>query len=621
MRLENKRRWSISNKIFLDNFWVAVLMELSAVLSSLIDGLLTSRMLSADAMAAFGIAHPLYSIMGVFTGLFSVGMLTVTSQELGRGNVRECNRFFSAAFYICTLFSFVMMGGVMLFDDQLASLLGANGSNAFLCPDAAGFLCGLVSGAPAFFLCALLEPMVQMDNGRKRVLLAVNAKAVSDIVADIVVIRLGMGLYGVGLASAISQYIELAILLLHFTKKERLLRLTALNTSFSEFFHMLSLGTEKAWRRFGNVLRPVFINRLILFYGSAAAMTAMSIRNNVTNFTEVFAVGIADAVGLLAGMYYGEKNAEAQTVLGKNAHRTCAVFCGGTSVLLLLLVKPIAGYYTHNDASLLPLVIFALVGTALQGPMQALVRARICYLQRIQRTRNMQMLLTASSIILPILSALILGYFFGIYGVLLCYTASDFLSLVAVWFYYAFSQRSLIPKTEAYLNLPSEFRIPPGDIISLDVRDMDDVMVVTEQIGLFCKGHHLDKRIASRAAVCFEEMAVNTVKYGFPQNKAKDPIIDLRVVLTKERLIIRLQDNCPHYDVSVRIASLEHIENGERIENLGTWVTKKLADEIRYVYTFETNSLFLEFNLAQDDSNGKNDSYSISDCNKEIISS
>ena len=74
---------------------------------------------------------------------------------------------------------------------------------------------------------------------------------------------------------------------------------------------MLSLGTEKAWRRFGNVLRPVFINRLILFYGSAAAMTAMSIRNNVTNFTEVFAVGIADAVGLLAGMYYGEKNAEA----------------------------------------------------------------------------------------------------------------------------------------------------------------------------------------------------------------------------------------------------------------------------------------------------------------------
>lgn len=598
MKHKNKRRWSISNKVFLDNFWIAVLMELSAVLSALIDGMLTSRMLSADAMAAFGIAHPLYSIMGIFVGLFSAGMLTVTSQELGRGNVRECNRFFSAAFYISALFSFVLTGGVMLFGDQLASLLGASGDNAFLRPDAAGFLRGLASGAPAFFLSILLEPMVQMDNGRKRVLVAVNVKAVIDVVADIIVIRLGMGLFGVGLASAIAQYVELIILLLHFTKKERLLRLSALKTSFSEFIHMLSFGTEKALRRFGNVLRPVLINRLILFYGGAAAMTAMSIRNNVTNFTEVFTVGIADALGLLAGIYYGEKNAEAMTNLGKNAHRSCAVFCGGTSVLLLILAKPIAGYYTHNDASLLPLVIFALVGAAIQGPMQALVRARICYLQRIQKNRNMRMLLITSSFILPILSALILGYFFGVYGVLLCYTAGDLLSLIVVWLYYAFSARSLIPKTEAYMALPPEFHIPPGDIISLDIRDMDDVMIVSEQIALFCKGHKISKKVTNHAAVCFEEMAVNTVKYGFPQNKAKDPIIDLRVVLTKKRLVMRLQDNCPRYDVSVRIASLEHIENGEQIESLGTWVTKKLADEIRYVYTFETNTLFLEFNLT-----------------------
>lgn len=60
---------------------------------------------------------------------------------------------------------------------------------------------------------------------------------------------------------------------------------------------------------------------------------------------------------------------------------------------------------------------------------------------------------------------------------------------------------------------------------------------------------------------------------------------------------------------------------GNELRILAHGSQKKLADEIRYVYTFETNSLFLEFNLAQDDSNGKNDSYSISDCNKEIISS
>ena len=74
MRVQQERRWGINNKVFMENFAVACLSELSQVGAGLIDGIITSRMLSAAAMAAFGVAHPIFSILAIFTGLFSTGM-------------------------------------------------------------------------------------------------------------------------------------------------------------------------------------------------------------------------------------------------------------------------------------------------------------------------------------------------------------------------------------------------------------------------------------------------------------------------------------------------------------------------------------------------------------------
>ena len=39
-------------------------------------------------------------------------------------------------------------------------------------------------------------------------------------------------------------------------------------------------------------------------------------------------------------------------------------------------------------------------------------------------------------------------------------------------------------KPEDYLNLPDEFQIPPGDIISLDIRNMEDVTLTSEMMSL-----------------------------------------------------------------------------------------------------------------------------------------
>lgn len=188
---------------------------------------------------------------------------------------------------------------------------------------------------------------------------------------------------------------------------------------------------------------------------------------------------------------------------------------------------------------------------------------------------------------------------FGSYGILACFTASDALTLIAVYIYYAVIRRSVRPTRRDFLNLPDYFYLNPGDEISLDICGDEDVSLGSEQIFLFCKGHKIDQRIAYYASLCFEELASNIVKHGFPKSKSSKPMIDLRAVIVDNSLVIRLRDNCPKYDVTKHIAAV-NMADSDPLHNIGTRIVSKIASDITYLNTFDTNSLIIRFSLDND---------------------
>ena len=153
--------------------------------------------------------------------------------------------------------------------------------------------------------------------------------------------------------------------------------------------------------------------------------------------------------------------------MGKAAHRNWLIFTGITTVLLLLLSYPIARIYIQERGDSLSMAWVAMIALAVQTPLQGLVRARISYLQRIQKARNMQMLIFVSSVLYPIVSAFILGTVCGVYGVFFCYAAGDLLTLVTIWIFYTITSHHLRPSAQEYLNLPDDFEISPGILSSL----------------------------------------------------------------------------------------------------------------------------------------------------------
>ena len=169
---------------------------------------------------------------------------------------------------------------------------------------------------------------------------------------------------------------------------------------------------------------------------------------------------------------------------------------------------------------------------------------------------------------------------------------SDFLSLVTVWAFCCLKVKNLFHSMDDYLALPSDFQKHLGDVILLDIRDMDDVSLAAEQIQMFCRGYKLDKAIGYKAAVCFEELAVNIIRHGFPKCK-KRPGIDLRVVNDDENLILRLQDNCPVFDVEREIALAMHQGPAALERQIGLKILSAMAPDIKYVHTLETNNVII----------------------------
>ena len=597
LQKSRSNRWIVLDQTFYDLFISFSLIELTNVGAGLIDGLIVGRFFSADDLAAAGISHPIFSIAGIFGGMFAMGTRTLCTRALGRGDVKSFNRLFSAVMYLGTLVSCVVMALLLIWAEPLAIFLGASGKGAGLVAPAAIYLRGVVTGLPALIMTGVLTSGIQMDSGRKRVMAGSVLCSVLNVAFDLVAVYCKLGMFGVGLATSVAQYLEIAYLFLHFRGSDRMLRFVPLSTNVKEMLRLLSCGTEKAVRRVASVLRPVLVNKLVIFYGGAMAMTAMSVENSLCNFSQFFAVGLADATSMLIGVLYGEMNDEGISESKRCIYRNCVIFCGGVCALFLIFARPIAAFYIKEaDEQLLDMASFAIRMVALQAPFNGIVRSRITYLQAIGRTRNMQALTFLSSFVYVVGCAFALGAAFGAYGIFASYFVSDFLTLVTVWVYYCVKARRLRPTLEDFMALPEHFHRSPGDVIFLDIRDLDDISLVSEQIQMFCKGHHIDSRTGYHAALCFEELAANTVEHGFPRCKTT-PVIDLRVVYDPKELIIRMQDKCPSFDVERHIAMAIEDGSADPESQLGLKLLGAMASDISYVHSLETNNVILRFQL------------------------
>lgn len=581
---------TISKRIFNSMFKTGTLTAFTLVGAGFVDSVIISRFLGIDAVAAAGLAYPLYSVAGIVYGCIGTGFKSMASQRIVRSDMEGFQRIYSVSILLSVLISVILTALLIVLAGPMAFLLGARGESAGLLDLTKQYWIGLAIGLPALVLNVVLSTALHFDNGAKRVELAHILSMAADVALDFVAVLTGKGLFAVGLASSVSAYISLIVLCTHFFSKENTLKLRFVKPQKGELKELFHLGSERVVARTLNFIRPLIINPLVLMLGGTPAMAALSIRNSLMSFVSIPGYGISDGVSVTADIANNLKSRIELKETGRLAHRYAAVFELIPGILLCALSVPIAMFYLpESTGAERAILIFALCMGGVKLLFETLLTARISYLQAIRRIREAKWLLFAFDFAAIIVCVLTMGGLFGTYGLM----AADLLVMAIVYIDCARHNRRVRLETDDYLRVGEDCNVSPGDIIELDIRSLEDCALTAEQVELFCRGHKADAKQSRYAGLCTEEAAA--ILFGITQQaklkQKEDASVKLHMCYQDGKARIHFRFYCR--GVSLAAAFERYHADADESGASERAVLRAIAGEIRLYRSLDVDNLMI----------------------------
>lgn len=262
--------------------------------------------LGTSASGAVGIVFGLMAIIQAFGFMFGHGAGSIISRRLGAKDVESASRFAS------TSFAWALLAGAgitlfgLIFLEPLMRLLGSTDT---ILPYAKTYATYILLAAPFMASSCVLNNILRYEGRAAFAMIGLTTGSVINIFGDwFLMERLGFGVEGAGISTAVSQIISFFILLFMFLsgKTESKLSVKWITKNFSDVILICKTGFPSLMRQGLSSVSTMILNGQAGLYGDAA-VAAMSIVNRICFF--VFAVGLGIGQGFqpVAAFNYGAK--------------------------------------------------------------------------------------------------------------------------------------------------------------------------------------------------------------------------------------------------------------------------------------------------------------------------
>ena len=316
-----------------------------------VDGAVIGNYLGVDAVAAYGLVWPVVLAYGLLAAVFSGGTRTIYSQLVGKGKIEEANKVFSVACISSTFVSIILTLFSLGFAESISALLGTTGVNAHLTPLVSSYIRGFSFELPFFCLSGILSSLVVIDSDFKRAGYARLAMSFFDIFGDLaVVLFFNGGMFLLGFATSIAQFVYFLVMCTHFFQKNRNLRFVfpGITEFFSIIKNIFANGAPAGITSASAALGGILINRILTFSAASTNIAAYSVHKSVGSMMGVAYMCIADSVWTLSGIYYGEEDKRALDELQKTAIRRGLLYNVIAAIVLLIFSKYFAMWVANG---------------------------------------------------------------------------------------------------------------------------------------------------------------------------------------------------------------------------------------------------------------------------------
>lgn len=577
----------IIQKLYNETYTVMLISAAIDVMVALIDTYVISRYLGELSVAAVGVLYPFMTVMAAIGMVFSNGIQVICSKHMGSGDKKKADAAFSGSVMSVFVFSIVISVITACFSEQVAALCGAR-MDLKLLNESKKYLLGIIMGAPAYLLIVYLMPLLQLDGDKKRDVIAVNVMAVADIIGNLVLgVFLKMGIFGIGVATSVSEYIALAVLLTHFCSKNNNMHFSIKIIKLEYIKDVLSAGAVCSVKKFMSVITSLFINNIVVRYGTLATMAGFALFKSTKNVFAMFAEAGASTVLLLSGMLYAEKDRRGLRQLFISNLKTASGLSAVMGIILVIFSRIFYSFFASGD-TLDSVVLFTRVlGTVLvftslkffySGYFQGIQKKGMCWMLAFWGECGFVLLTTIPFVLL-----------FGQPGISLGYNSIDIFTVPLLVVVISKMLHHIPKSIDDLLLLNDDFRESSKRTYDITIEDGSYWRKNIEEIQDFCKVNGADDRKSFFVALAAEEMVANIMQYGI---KNKKMCIDVRILVQEDKsIMLRIRDNCPAFNPKDKYELIKH---GDKTENIGIRIVNGIASRWEYIYSAGLNSLIIE---------------------------
>ena len=564
-----------------------ILSALTVSLCLLIDNIMIGRFLGERALTAYGLANPMLLVIGAVGSMLCAGAQVACSKSLGRGDREETDVGYSSTIAGGLLFSGAFMVLALLLRTPIARMLGAR--EPALLVDTSRYIAGFSIGAPASVGALMLVPFLQLAGQSNLLIVAVLGMTVTDVALDLMnVFVFHGGMFGMGLASALSYYAAVLIGIGYFLSKKCVFSFSMKRVKWRKILELFAGGVPSMVGMVSSVVLIFAVNRILLGAGGEAAVAAYSVVNTIINASNCISTGSGGVALTLSGVLYNEEDQTGLTELMRALARACVVLGLTVMALLLAFARPCVTLFIpyagqSQDMAIRGVRLFStgLVFCCLTNAL------RNCY-QGTGRVRMMEVISVLDNALLPTLFAFLFSRVAGVGGAWFLFLASELATTLGILGWVWLKKGRLTLRARDALLLGGDFGVPPEDLFEVDPKDLAGVIDASRAAEAFCRARGGSARMASHLALCVEEMGGNIVTHGFSRGKRNR--LSIRLQRKRGRWALRFRDDCMAFD------PVQHIAGVDAGDGVGIRLAMRMADEARYTYSMNLNNLTLILN-------------------------
>ena len=262
-------------------------------------------MLGESAQAATGVLFTLQTLIQGVAFMLGQGSGTYISRELADKNTRSASMYVSTAFFSGGVFGVMVLLLGMPF---LAPLVRFLGSTETILPHAMDYAFWVLVSCPFVICSMILNNALRFEGKAFYAMFGLTTGGILNIFGDwLLVKKLNMGVYGAGMATAISQIISFSILLFMFLKMaQSQISIRHISKNFKIYFSIIRVGIPSLIRQSLNAVTSGILNNLTKAFGDAA-IAAMSVVTRYAMFLMCVGLGMGQGFQPVASFNYRAK--------------------------------------------------------------------------------------------------------------------------------------------------------------------------------------------------------------------------------------------------------------------------------------------------------------------------